>query len=404
MIAIFSERRPASSVFYSYLSLHSLLIGLFPFFIPVYLWRNEYSLSSISLYISLSGAGFCAALWLWDRWRKTARLNTLIGISFALESILLSSVFLQADIAFLPLMALLYGLYNCFFWITNRALFLEIIDTSNSGKKYGNLQIAVVIMLKIGVFAGGILLEKYGFTSVYLISIIITLASAIGFARLNKSIQFSPQLRQSPPISLPDLMQFKDALHSRRIFLLDGLFLFLESYFWVISLFLLAHESFWQLGILVIVLGITFSGLFFFIRSTIDRLSRQTVYLTATLLYILSWILRATLSDQLPMLFLFLLLVLITFCTSFFRLSFNKRFFDNALETSGHRYLIIKSYYSQFIIAIGYFAIAVLLNQFADPPTALRAIYAGAAVLAMGYFWYGFHPPATTSLGEANSN
>ncbi|MFT5506687.1 MAG: hypothetical protein ACI8XC_004415, partial [Gammaproteobacteria bacterium] len=32
-----------SNTFYQYLGLHSLLIGIFPFYIPVYLWKQGFS-------------------------------------------------------------------------------------------------------------------------------------------------------------------------------------------------------------------------------------------------------------------------------------------------------------------------------------------------------------------------
>ncbi|WP_456449006.1 MFS transporter [Thiolapillus sp.] len=383
----------STQLFYRFLGLHSFLIGLFPFFIPVFLWKHGYSLTQISSFIAITGAGFLLALWLWDRMHKTLPLNTLIATSFLVESSLLATIFMEGQPVFLPLFALLNGAYNCFFWITQRALFFETLGDEDTGRRFGNFQVVVVVIIKMGVLFGGLLLDKAGYLSVFLLSSLIGLLGMISFFLLKEPMELPAALRQDAPLSLKTILGFKDPYRSRPVFLLDGPFLFLESYFWVITLFLLAHESFWKLGALVIFLGASFSALFYIIKNRIDHMPAQRIYVVAATGYCLSWFMRATVDADLPLGWLFAILLVITFCTSFFRLAFNKRFFDLARETSAHRYLFLKSYYSQFSIALGFSLAAGVFALSQDHSGEwLRFSYLGAGFFAPLFLLYRSRP------------
>lgn len=398
---MFSELSASSRHFYQFLGIHSFLVGLFPFFVPVFLWQQGYRLAQISAFIALTGVGFLLALWAWDRLHKRLRFRSIIAISFSLDVLLLSAVFLAAEPVFLVLFALLNGAYNCFFWITQRALFFETLSQADSGRKVGNFQIFVVITLKLGVFCGGLLLDKAGYLSVYLFSLLVALLGLTSFLMLRQPPELPASLRSDPPLDLGDLLRFRDPHRSGPVFLLDGPFLFLESYFWMISLFLIAHESFWKLGILVILLGGTFSLLFLVIKNRIDRMPLQHVYLFAVAGYALSWWWRALVNEELALGWLFFLLVIITFATSFFRLAFNKRFFDLAKEGSAHRYLFLKSYYSQAAIAVSFAVVAASLSTTAANGEILKSGYALAAIMAPFYLLYrGRARPAADATGN----
>ena len=380
--------RELTRTFYKYLSLHSLLIGVFPFFLPVYLWNQGFKLGEISIFIGVSGFAFCAALWVWDRIRRSISLLTLVGISLVLAINLLLTVFLLQGMDWFGLITvgISYGVYNCFFWTTQRTLFFERVNSSNSGRNYGNMQMYVGLVLQIGILIGGLLLEKYGLVYVLGFSVV---SSVIGFIIISKNIGVPTSLKEVQSLSFSEIVSFKDGHSSVLIFLVDGLFLFLESFFWVISLFLLAHESFVTLGFTVMSLAIIFGVIFYFLKNTIDRLNPWLIYRIAVVLYAFSWLLRANVHENQPLFWLFLALVLITFCTSFFRLAMNKRFYDLARETLNHRYLVLKSYYSQFIIGIVFVAAGLLIRDIEHSATLLIHSYWLGAVLAFVFLLYG---------------
>ncbi len=377
-----------SRTFYQYLGLHSLLIGIFPFFIPVFLWKHGFELGAISLFVGSAGAGFCIGLWAWDRLRHSISLIQLIGVSLVLEVLLLLNVqILGMSLGVLLLLGISYGVYNSFFWTTQRALFFERVDQSNSGRSYGNLQIYVGFLLQVGILLGGLLLEKSGFNYIVYGSMLLC---ALGFGMFLVTRPMAPDsLSSFKPIAISEIGRFRDNDASRLIFLVDGIYLFLESFFWVVSLFLLAHESFARLGAIVLSLAIIFGVLFYLLKNAIDRLTRKHIYRFAVVLYALSWALRALVDHEQSLALMFIYLVLITFCTSFFRLAMNKRFYDLARDTLSHRYLILKSYYSQIGIAVVFFAFGAVILHAADSERMLIPIYWIAAAGSFVYLLYG---------------
>ncbi|MGR3985000.1 MAG: hypothetical protein OD817_07095 [Gammaproteobacteria bacterium] len=381
--------RHHSRIFHIYLGLHSLLIGIFPFFLPVYLWKNGYGIGAVSIFIALGGLGFCIGLWAWDRLRLCIDPSSLVALSLLLEILLLLNVHaldLDMTLPVLALLGLCYGVYNCFFWTTQRALFFELIDPANSGRKYGNFQIFVGALLQAGILLGAWLLERASFFHIIALSAV---AALCGFLILlaNKP-EYPASLAQTAALPLREALTFKDRDFSRMIFILDGVYLFLESFFWVISLFLIAHESFTTLGIMVLALAVIFGILFYLLKNVIDRLGRKRLYQLAVALYALSWALRALTDERLSLELLFIALILITFSTSMFRLVFNKRFYDIAKLTLAHRYLVLKSYYSQAAIFV-MFMLFGWATLHAEGAGLLEPVYWAAAAASFVYLMYG---------------
>ncbi len=399
------NNRSSAAVFYQYLGAHSLLIGLFPFYIPVWLWRQDFSLAAISLFVAISGGLFTVALTIWERLAKTHSTANMYAFSFVLEIALVGFAtvgsFLELPSGlFLTGLAVFNGLYNCFFWTTQRALFLQRATPSSSGKQYGNLQIVVTIALKIGILAGGLLLEYRGMLAVLGLSACLSLLVSMWFYRSEKHQLLDESYK---PISLQESLKFNDKYGSRPVFLIDGLFLFLESHFWTLSLFVLSREDFTRFGVTVIALAVGFAILFYLAKNTIDRIAGVQLFRWAVVLYAAGWIIRPLLGGDAAVITTAVLLIVVTFCTSFFRLVFNKRFFDIATESTGQRYLLIKSYYTQFAVVFIFSAVAVVLTLAgavsndqvtlathwdADPSLPLNGLYVLAAVCSLTYLFY----------------
>lgn len=373
-------------ILYSFLGFHSFLIGLFPFYIPVFLYSNSMKLTWVCFFIALTGMGYCLTLYWLDRAMRQYSLRMLISLSFLLELLLLTSFYIEKTVLFLIVAGLLNGCFNCAFWILQRLLFFKTVDSTNSGRKFGNFQIFVLIVLKSAIFAGGIVLESFGYSSLYTLSIFIALLASIVLYRVIPSGEFL-KLNQRP-IDVKGIFIFSDSYRSKIIFVVDGIYLYLESYFWVISMYLLVHENFARLGALVVILTLIFGALFLLIKNTIDSLPGTFFFNITILLYGLSWVLRSTISDEYSLTTLFVTLALISFCTSLFRLAFNKRFFDLAGMLGNSRYIVLKSYYSQFFLIV-FAAVAYLLDITSlKTVQQLSYLYMGAALGSCVYFFY----------------
>jgi len=384
------DNQRQSLLFYQFLGSHSLLIGLLPFYLPVFLWELGLNLGHITLLIGVSGLSFCVALAAWQALSKTVSLRTLMCISFALECALVAITFIASKaILAIIVLGIANGLYNGFFWTTQRTLFLQLLGQNDTGKRYGNFQIFVTVFLKIGILIGGWLLDAGGLAWLLGLSAIVGGVSSWWFYQ---RAQTKP-LHQSPSVGFAQALQYRDKHRSRSVFIADGFFLFLESHYWTLSLFVLANENFTRFGVIVVVLALLFGLMFYLIKNTIDTLAVSSVFRAAVVLYCLSWLLRCFVSDNVGSSTLLLLLLVITFCSSFFRLAFNKRFFDIAQSNDGVGYLIIKSYQSQFFLGCGFVATAILLSLSGNTGVnSLTLLYAIAAPGSLVYLGYRLNP------------
>lgn len=351
---------------------------------------------------------FCVALRFWQYAAAHCSLSRLVLMTFMLELALVVVVglftttpgaalyHLEADSAMNAAAPVLTaalvigaanGLYNAFFWTTQRALFLGQLGQNDTGRQYGNLQIYVSIILKLGILSGGLLLDHGGFAWLLAISAVVGAIAGYVLCSANES---EPLLDgHTELVTLWQSLRFKDQRGTAGMFRIDGIFLYLESHFWTLSLFLVVQQDYSRLGIAVVVLALIFAAFFYIIKNRIDQLLISTVFRIAVWLYAASWIMRLGLNERSSGASLLIILIIITFCSSFFRLAFNKLFFDAACRTHSISYLLMKSYASQWVLGLFYLSQAAALWIFGiDTYMALSGIYAGAAMLSLIYLGY----------------
>lgn len=400
-------------LFYQFAALHSFLMGLLPFFIPVILFQQGYLLWQLSLFIAITGLGFLLALPLWQNLYSANRWPWIISLSFIFEALLLVVMLSYTERLFAALdmiiLGVLNGAYLCFYWTTQRTLFTRLSQpaqtvsanehtkTQSSGNDFGNFQIVVMVLLKLGILLSAFLLDSDNSQALLVLGLALSAFSII-------FLLFSaPKLNISQPklSSEQHYQSQKIALSTSAVFFLDGIFLYLESYFWLLSLYLIAQQDVMQLGMLVIGLTVLLAFVFWGIKSKIDALPANFVFQIAIAGYAISWVLRSVLSTEgsLTIESQYPLILLIAFLTSFFRLSFNKRFFDHAqTRLSGQHvinYLLHKSYLSQCGIFIFFLLCALMLIASENvlhielsSSNALGIIYGTAAPLVVLYGFY----------------
>lgn len=360
-----------------------------PLFIAVILWDKGLTISDISSFIALTAVGFVVALYYWDRLRAQHDWTQLISLSFILQSLFVASLIWGSDTLVTTAGALINGAAGCFYWSTQRLLFQAITEDKNTGNTFGNFQILVVFALKIGVLIGSYLLGMEYFSGVLLLSFML---SILGFLSVHKSLRRNTQLeklKQVPAFTLKQVVKFQDQHRSSLIFVVDGLFLFLESYFWMLTIYMLTQENVMQLGLILIALSILLALIFFVIKKYIDRVETQKIYLMAVLGYAVSWAIRGFLDTEMDSSLMYSALLLAAFLSNFFRLAFNKRFYDIARQDKPTRYIICKSYYSQFMLVVFFSMIAALTMSSDTAIHQLQVIYYLCTPLALVYFVYG---------------
>ncbi|BBB25306.1 hypothetical protein [Amphritea japonica] len=411
--------------FFQFAGVHSLLIGLLPFFIPVLLLQRGNTIEAIALFIALTGLSFIFSLKLWEKVYQKANWRLITAASFMTEICLVAALLYIDGIQLLVLAALLNGAYNCFYWTTQRVLFstmtTEPAQSSDSasdgqpsanhqtGRHYGNFQIMVVVLLKLGILISVFLLEGGYEFQLFVLSTVISGGAMLWFLRtsntttlatinetLSRSSSRHDSLTESATTSgsvqaqshYQSIFKFKDNHNSAVVFYLDGVFLFLESYFWIISLYYITQENIKQLGLIVVLLTVFLSVIFFLLKNRIDAIDRNKIYVIAVVFYAASWLLRSMLDNSMPDYWIYPAILVIAFLTTFFRLSFNKRFFDNARQLRPLNYLLAKSYLSQTGIVIFFTLIALLASYFEDVQSALASTYLILTPIALIYLVY----------------
>ncbi len=376
-----------------------------PFYLPVFLWGHGFDLSAVTLLMSATGAGFLVSLQIWQTHVRQITLRRLFTRIFAVEiSLVALCLSWPAAYSLLPIsmglspsaliltsalvLGFVSGTYNAWFWTTQRTLFLAMTADSNTGRQYGNFQIIVTIFLKVGILLGGLLLDAGPSRWGLLLATVVVASGMVLWYRKVLSDSYLP-LTSSKTVTLFASWRFRDKFRSFPIFVLDGIFLFFESHFWLLSLFLVAQQDFSSLGLIVVALALFFAITFWLLKNTIDKFTGNTTYAVATILYAASWLLRAGVDADMTRNTLLIHLLLITFFSSFFRLAFNKRFFDLARQHEGTHYLLVKSYLSQCIIAIFFMILAIALVQAnTQGLDHLPLVYGFAAIASLGYLLY----------------
>ena len=382
---------PLARTFYLFTGFHSFLLGLLPLFIPVILWDKGLTIRDIAYFVVLTSVGFLGALYYWDRLRAHHQWRKLISCSFIFQGVFVALLVWDQQHLLVTLGALINGMAGCFYWSTQRLLFQAITEEKNTGNTFGNFQILVVFALKIGVLVGSYLLGMAYFGGLLILSFVLSL---IGFHWVNKSLQSNRQLyalKQVPAFTLKQIIQFKDNNKSTLIFIVDGLFLFLESYFWVLTIYLLTQANVMRLGLIIVALSLLLALIFFFIKKHIDRVNAQLIYSFAVIVYASSWLIRAELSQDINSVMLYIGLLLVAFLSNFFRLAFNKRFYDIARQHQPTRYIICKSYYSQFMLILFFSLIALFVPLENSAVNQLQILYYLSIPLVFVYFVYGRH-------------
>lgn len=380
-----------AQLFYRFAGIHSLLIGLLPFFIPVLLWQQGYRLTEVSVFIALTGVGFMIALMGWKALYDRRHWRTILIGSFIAEltlvaSLILATLLIERSVTLFVLAALLNGIYNCFYWITQRTLFSTMTQSQTStqtenktGKQFGNFQIVIVIFLKIGILMGGYFLAQQQTLWLLLISILLSVAAYYGLCRQAKYNE-----NQLSPIDKSAIIDWRQKL----VFTIDGVFLFCESYFWVLTLFSITNNNVMDLGLLVVGLTVVLSIIFWGIKNTIDKLNQRYVFYSATVLYAVSWGIRGSITSHTEHYILLVSIIVIAFLTTFFRLSFNKQFFDDANAQQPLAFIIRKSYLSQRGLVVFFALLSLALMMMGESDNTLALFYWCLAPIAVLYGMY----------------
>ena len=222
----------------------------------MFFWGHGFQLADIALLIAATGCGFSMNLGQWQNVAKTQSLRSILYLTFAVEFLLVAMLLMWPGFvrggylgvetpAFLGAIFLGFvsGTYNAWFWTTQRTLFLDMTENTNTGRQYGNFQIFVTVFLKIGILIGGLLLDtSHGQWALPALTMCVFAGMCFWYQGALKDERLT--IDPNSTITLRGSFHYRDGCRSFPVFILDGIFLFLESHFWLLSLFLVVQEDF----------------------------------------------------------------------------------------------------------------------------------------------------------------
>ncbi len=374
-----------SSYFVLFSVSHSFIIGLLPFFLPVLIWQSSHSLGDLTEFISWAGAGYAFTLMIWHQLFIRGFWKVLVISSFLLGATLIYVTLFHLSTTALFALGILNGVFNCSYWMLQRVLFNTVSNNSDSGRLFGNLQLFLGFSLKVGILIGGYFMTKNP-TLVFSFALIISLTFSLTayYDDHTRNIMHRSLDGHAEMISQGDRsnINWRDKL----TFIIDGPFLYLESYLWVLSIYLLTGGSTEVFSLTIITLSLTLGVIFYFIKNIIDKQRQKSIYQVTIIIYLLSWLSRGLITPQMNGFTISFSLLAIAFSTAIFRLYFNKRFYDCAKQKISYQYILRKSFYSQISICIFFSIMAFILKN--QSTISLNYIYWAMAPICLFYFCY----------------
>ncbi len=378
-----------TKLLYVLLFINSFISGIFGIFIPLFLYNIGFSFSDISFFIAFNAISFFLFLFILERIISKINLNNLIKLTFFIYFLFISSIFFLKEIKyFIIIIAIFNGIYLCLFWKIHRLIFLKSINNFDIGKKFSNIQILIIIITQISILLGSIILEKFGFEYIYYLSSILIFLSFLLLSNNFKTNKGNNLIfKNYKAMSLKEILNFKDKYNSKLIFLIDGIFLFLESYFWLLIVFLYVKLNFISIGLIIVSIGIFFSIIYYFIRKNIDKSNSKKIFKIIILLYSFSWFLRIIFDYGENKILNFIIIGIIGFITILFRLVYNKIFFKIAKNTLNEKYIFLKSYYTQFVISIFFIILGYLFIYINQNLIIFKELFLISGIFSFLYFY-----------------
>ena len=386
-----SPRKSAESfydhqLFYLFTGIHSIHSGLFIFYIPIFLWLEFHSFAFISLFIGIAGIFFTLSLRVFEHILSKYSLPVLLLSSFLFPSICFFFFLLGID-SFFYIVSIMYGTYMCWYYTLHRILFIHITTQNTTGKTFGSFQVFVFLILKATLLISAFFLEKESCILLFFLSLLFSCIGMIFFYFKSFSFQKAQEILHYKIISFKKIRYF--LFHSSGfMFVIDGIFLYLESFFWVITLYFIANGNFIYTAALIVILSFFFAIIHWLLKNKIDHISGHMLFQICVFLYAGAWVIRSFIIDISSFIILSIGLVVVTFSTVLFRLTLHKRFYDNARKFPYYEYMIAKSYITQFSLSLFFLLMSLFLFHNMPDMKSFDWFYLVFAMLSLGYLRY----------------
>jgi MFS family permease len=262
------------------------LIGIF---VPIYLYQIGYGIPQILVYFGIQIGVHISLIWFSAKLALkigSARVN-LLSIPFAIAcNILLIS--LPAHPGLFLLIPVLIGIFSSLYWFSFHFYFSNLSFEADRSRKYGFVTIFMQSAALIGPLLGGLLITLFGMPVVFTLVAILFFLSAL-------PLFFIKKLEHQEVLAWKELFA---GFRPRKFFAYYGygFQMFIDSYLFVIFMFLVVHEIF-SIGFITTISEVGSILFVFIISSLSDRHPKRVILGIGAFAMSIFWAARAFLRN-----------------------------------------------------------------------------------------------------------
>jgi len=276
----FLKNRELNELYIS-VAIKSFAISMISIFIPIYLLKLNYSLTTVFIFYAI--LNFSHALFVIPAAKISSKYGFKHSIFYSIPILIIFYLALYTLKQFhwpIYLLAVIFGINNALYWIGYHVDFSRFSDKKNRGKEVGTVKIVSSIFYVLGPIIGGLIITFVGFQALFATVSILLLTSAI-------PLFFSKDIHN--PINFSIRRIFKgQSIKNTFAFIGYGIEGGAASVIWPVFIFFSILNNFTTLG-LVSSLSVSFSLLFVFIIGRFSDVRRRLVLKIGSLLNTVIW-------------------------------------------------------------------------------------------------------------------
>ncbi|OGL30709.1 hypothetical protein A3F37_03765 [Candidatus Saccharibacteria bacterium RIFCSPHIGHO2_12_FULL_41_12] len=212
-------------------SLRSFAIGLVGIFIPIFLYKQGWSLTNILFFFMLFFMYSLLAGKYFGEYATKNGAKHLMALSFAFSFAALA--FLSIDQSILTvfcIVAPLYAAAESAYWLSNHIILTETKESGHVGRAVAKYNILVGLFSALGPFIGGIIGEKFGLRVAFMLSLVVLLVALRPLFMLREEIN-------PGTFDLKKLEQDKGLIHDMGVLGIGGIANAAAIVFWPLFIY-----------------------------------------------------------------------------------------------------------------------------------------------------------------------
>jgi len=276
----FLKNRELNELYIS-VAIKSFALSMISIFIPIFLLKLNYSLTSVLIFYAVLNATH--ALFVIPAAKISSKHGYKHSIFYSIPILIIFYLGLYTLGQFhwpIYLLAIIFGINNALYWVGYHVDFSIFSDRKERGEEIGIAKIVTSVFRVLGPVIGGLILTFIGFQALFVTVSILLLASVV-------PLFFSKDVHKPVPLSIKEIFKGQK-IKNTLAFMGHGIESGVSSVIWPIFIFFTILNNFTTLGI-VSSLSLLFSLIFVFIIGKFSDVHRKLVLKIGALFNTMIW-------------------------------------------------------------------------------------------------------------------